>query len=61
MRDLIILLDDFEFAFEKQFVERAFALFDKGFKPTEVQETLSLDDREMYVLVGAYAVRIGRL
>lgn len=61
MREMVILLDDFRFDYEKQFVERVFSLFDKGFKPTEVQEILLLDEREIFVFLGEYAVRKGRL
>lgn len=61
MRDTVILLDGWTFDFEREFVDRAFALFDKGFTALEVQETLKLNDKEILVIMLDWGWKRGKV
>lgn len=61
MRDTVILLDGWTFDFEREFVDRAFGLFDRGFTASEVQETLQLEDKEILVIMLDWGWKRGKV
>lgn len=60
MRNKMILLDDWNFDFEKEIVEKAFLLFDVGVNPTKVAKRLKLKMQDVMIIMLDWSDKRGK-
>lgn len=60
MRNKMILLDDWNFDFEKEIVEKAFLLFDIGVNPTKVAKRLKLKMQDVMIIMLDWSDKRGK-
>lgn len=56
----MILLDDWNFDFEKEIVEKAFLLFDIGVNPTKVAKRLKLKMQDVMIIMLDWSDKRGK-